>query len=142
MIADQADFRMRALGALSSYLLSSDDLLETGSPVILQTLFQALFSLQGSLLAGGDSEEASYVHELIKGIQKAGCEGLDASMLLQQYEAQLVSEADAHAILDCVIIMALAACMENAPDGEHRFILHNVVAVKVSMILFIVVQAR
>jgi hypothetical protein len=142
MIPDQKDVRMRVLGALSLCLSSSGDPFGTGSPTILQTLFQALFSLQGSLLAEGDSEEASYVQELINGVKEAGYEGLDASILIQQYGAQLLSEADAHAILDCIVIMALAACTENATDGEHRYILHNVVAAKVRINPFFFVQVK
>jgi hypothetical protein len=142
MIPDQKDVRMRVLDVLSLCLLSSGDPFGTGSPIILQTLFQALFSLQGSLLAEGDSEEASYVHELINTAKSAVREGLDASMLIQQYGTKLLSEADAHAILDCVIIMALAACTENAADGEHQYILRNVVATKVRMIPLIFVQVK
>jgi hypothetical protein len=142
MIPDQKDVRMRMLDVLSLCLASSGDPFGTGSPIILQTLFQALFSLQGSLLALGDSEGASHVHELINAVKSAGCEGLDVFMLTQQYGAQLLSEADAHAILDCVIIMALAACTENATDGEHRYILHNVVAAKVRIIPVIFVQVK
>jgi hypothetical protein len=124
---------MRVLDTLSTCLFSSGDLSKTGSVIILQTLFQALFSLQGSLLAEGDSEGASYVYELINGVKKTGCEGLNASQLTQQYGAQVRSEADAQAVLDCVIIMALATCTENAPDGERRYVLDNVIAVKVSI---------
>jgi hypothetical protein len=124
---------MRVLGALFTCLVSPGDPSKTGSVIILQTLFQALFSLQGSLLAEGDSEGASYVHELIKGVKKIACEGLNASLLMQQYGDQVRSEADAQAVLDCVIVMALAACMENAPDAERRYMLNNVMTVKVSI---------
>ena len=124
---------MRVLGALFTCLLSSGDLSKTASIIILQTLFQALFSLQASLLAEGDSEGASYVHELINGVKKTGCEGLNASLLMQQYGGQICSEADSQAVLDCVIIMALATCTENAPDGERRYMLNDVMAVKVSI---------
>jgi hypothetical protein len=142
MIPDQKVDRMRVLHALWSCLSSPEDPFGIRSPIILQTLFQALFSLQGSLLAEGDSEEASYVHGLINGVKRAGCQGLDASMLTQQYGVQIQSEADAHAILDCVIVMALAACTENATDGEHQHILPNLVAAKVRMSPFIFVQAK
>ena len=131
MILDQPDLRMGVLGALSTCLLSSSDPSKIGSVTILQTLFQVLFSLQGSLLAEGDLEGASYVLELINGVKKTGCEGLNASLVMQQFGDQIRSEADAQAVLDCLIIMALAACMENAPDGERRYMLDNVVAVKV-----------
>jgi hypothetical protein len=133
MIQDKRDIRLRVLGALSICLFSSGRPSKTGWFVILQTLFQALFSLQGSLLAEGDSEGASYVHELITGVRKVGCEGLDASLLMQQYGVQLRSEADAQAVLDCVVIMALAICTENATGGEHRYILSNVMAAKVGI---------
>src|SRR6266566_9432575 len=115
MIQDQWELRMRVLGALFTCLFSSDPS-RTESVTILQTLFQVLFSLQGSLLAEGDLEGASYVLELINDVKKAGCEGLNASLVLQQYGDQIRSEADAQAVLDCLIIMALAACMENALD--------------------------
>ena len=133
---------MRVLHALWSCLSSPEDPFGIRSPIILQTLFQALFSLQGSLLAEGDSDEASYVHGLIYGVKRAGCEGLDVSMLIQQYGVQLQSEADAHAILDCMIIMALAACTENATNGEHQHILPNLVAAKVRMSLFSFMQVK
>ncbi len=123
---------MRVLGALFTCLFSSGDPPKTGSVTILQTLFQVLFSLQGSLLAEGDSEGGSYVHELINGLKKTGCERLDASSVMQQYGDQVRSEADAQAVVDCLIIMALAACTENAPDGERRYMLNNMIAVKVS----------
>jgi hypothetical protein len=123
---------MRVLGTLSTCLFSSGDLSKTGSVIILQTLFQALFSLQGSFLAEGDSEGAAYVHELISGIKKTGSEEINTSLLMQQYGDQVRSEADAQAVLDCVTIMALAACTENAPDGERRYMLDNMMAVKVS----------
>lgn len=131
MIQDQRELRMRVLGALFTCLFSSGDPSKTGSVTILQTLFQVLFSLQGSLLAESDLEGASYVLELINGVKKTGCEGLNASLVMQQYGDQIRSEADAQAVLDCLIIMALAACTENAPDGERRYMLNNVMAVKV-----------
>lgn len=133
MIQDQREIRTRALNALFTCLFSSGDPSKIGSVVILQTLFQALFSLQGSLLVEGDSEGASYVHELINGVKKAGCEGLNATLLVQQYGDRVHPEADAQAALDCVIFMALATCTENAPDGERRFMLDNLMAVKVSI---------
>lgn len=134
MTRNQGDVRRRVLGALSTCLFPSGDLYETGSVIILQTLFQALFSLQSSLLAEGDSEGAAYVHELIDGVKMAGSKGLDAPLLMQQYGVQLHSEADARAVLDCVIIIALAACTENANDGEHHYLLSNVTAAKVGII--------
>jgi len=131
MIQDQWDLRMRVLGTLSTCSLFSGDPSRTGSVTILQTLFQTLFSLQGSLLAEGDLEGAAYVLELINGVKKTGREGLNASLVMQQYGDQIGSEADAQAVLDCLIIMALAACMENVLDGERRYMLNNVMAVKV-----------
>lgn len=142
MIQDQRELRMRVLGALFTYLSSSGDPSKTGSVTILQTLFQALFSLQGSLLAEGDLEGASYVLELINGVKKTGCEELNASLVMQQYGDQIRSDADARAVLDCLIIVALAACMENAPDGERRYMLNNVMAVKVGTNLYLFVCVK
>jgi hypothetical protein len=122
---------MRVLGALSTCLFSSGDPSKTGSVTILETLFQVLFSLQGSLLADGDLEGASYALELINNVKKTGCEWLNASLVMQQYGDQIRSEADAQAVLDCLIIMALAACTENALGGERQYMLNNVMAVKV-----------
>jgi hypothetical protein len=129
MIQDQWELRMRVLGTLS--VCSCGDALKTESVTILLTLFQVSFSLQGSLLVEGDLRGAPYVLELINVIKKTGCEGLNASLVMQQYGDQIRSEADAQAVLDCLIIMALAACMENALDGERRYMLNNVMAVKV-----------
>jgi hypothetical protein len=129
MIQDQWVLRMRVLGALS--VCTSSDPSKTGTVNILLTLFQVLFSLQGSLLAEGDSKGASYVLELINVVKKAGYEGLNASSVMQQYGDQIRSEADAQAVLDCLVIMALAACTENALNGERRYMLNNVMAVKV-----------
>jgi hypothetical protein len=131
MIQNQRELRTRVLGALSTCLFSSGDPSKTGSVTILETLFQVLFSLQGSLLAEGDSEGASYVLELINSVKKTGCEVLNASLVMQQYGDQIRSEADARAVLDCLIIMALAACTENALGGERQYMLNNVMAVKV-----------
>jgi hypothetical protein len=131
MVQDQRELRTRVLGALSTCLFSSGDPSKTGSVSILQTLFQVLFSLQGTLLASGDLEGASHVLELVNGVKKIGCEGLNASLVMQQYGDQIRSEADAQAVLDCLIIMALAACMENALDGERRHMLNKVMSVKV-----------
>jgi hypothetical protein len=133
MIQDQRDIRMRVLSVLSICLSYSSNSSETGSFVTLLTLFQALFPLQGSLLAEGDLEGASTVHELINGVKKAGCEGLNASLLMQQYGVQLRNEADAQVVLDCVIMMALAACIENVAHDEHRHMLDSVIAAKVSI---------
>ena len=119
------------LGALSTCLFSSGDPSKAGSVTILETLFQVLFSLQGSLLAEGDSEGASYVLELINSVKKTGCEVLNASLVMQQYGDQIRSEADAQAVLDCLIIIALAACTENALGGERQYMLNNVMTVKV-----------
>ena len=132
MILDQWELRMRVLGALSA--CSSGDPSKTGSVNILQTLFQVLFSLQGSLTES-DSEGASYVLKLINGIKKTGCKGLNSSLVMQQYGDQIRSEADAQAVLDCLIIMALAVCTENALDGERRYMLNNVMAMKVCTIV-------
>ncbi|KAI9457584.1 hypothetical protein BJY52DRAFT_1187192 [Lactarius psammicola] len=116
IVRDEAGVRMKALNAISTCLFSS-----------------ALFSLQVSLLAEGDSEGASHVHELIDGVRKVGRkEGLGGSILIQQYEVQLVSEADTQAILDFAVIMALAACLESAMQGEHRYILHLLAEMKES----------
>ena len=131
MIQDQWELRMRVLGSLST--CSSADPSKTGSVTILHTLFQVLFSLQGSLLAEGDLEGASYVLKLVNGVKKTGCKGLNASLVMQQYGDQIYSDADAQAVLDCLIIMALAACTENTPDGERQYMLNNVVAVKVGL---------
>lgn len=122
---------MRVLSALSICLPHSGDSPEIGSFVTLLTLLQALFPLQGSLLAEGDLEGASSVHELINGVKKAGCEVLDASLLMQQYGVQLQNEADAQAVLDCVTMMALAACIENVAHDERRHMLNSVIAAKV-----------
>ncbi|KAH9003355.1 hypothetical protein EDB86DRAFT_3073128 [Lactarius hatsudake] len=98
---DKTGVRMKALVALSTHLFSSAGLFAAGSFVHLQTLIQSLFSLQVSLLAEGDPEGASYVRELIDGVREAGRkEGLGSSMLVQKYEVQLVSKADAQAILE------------------------------------------
>ncbi|KAI0300139.1 hypothetical protein B0F90DRAFT_1817733 [Multifurca ochricompacta] len=132
MTQNQRHVRMRVLDVLTSYLFFPGAPFRIESLVTLQTLFQVLFSLQGSLLVEGDSEAASYVHDLIRRVKKVGCEGLDDSLLMQQYGAQLLSEADTRAILDCVIIMALAACMENTTSGEYQNILQNMVAAKES----------
>ncbi|KAH8987795.1 hypothetical protein EDB92DRAFT_2013926 [Lactarius akahatsu] len=130
---DKTGARMKALVALSTYLFSSAGLFAAGSFVHLQTLFQSLFSLQVSLLAEGDPEGASYVRELIDGVRKVGRkEGLGSSMLVQKYEVQLVSEADTQAILEFAVIMALAACLESAMQGEHRYILHHLAEMKES----------
>ncbi len=133
MIQDQREFRMRVLGALFTCLFSSGDSSKIGSVTILQTLFQVLFSLQGALLSEGDSEGASYVLELTHGVKKTGSEELNASLVTQQYGDKIRSEADAQAVLDCLIIMALAACTENAPHGERRYMLRKVMDMKVSM---------
>ena len=125
---------MKALVALSTCLFPSVGLFVNHSFVHLQTLFQALFSLQGSLLAEGDSEGASYVHELIDGVRKAvSKEGLGGSIVIQQYEVQLFSEADTQAILDLAVIMGLAACLESAMQGEHRYILRHLMEMMVSI---------
>lgn len=131
MIQDKAGVRMKALVALSTCLFSSAGPFVTGSFVHLQTLFQALFSLRGSLLAEDESEGASYVHELIDGVKKAGSkEWLGGSVLVQQYEVQFVSEADTKAVVDFAVIMALAACLESAMQGEHRYILYLLAEMK------------
>ena len=124
---------MRVLSAFSTCLSYLDDPSRIGSFVTLLTLFQALFSLQGSLLVEGDSEGASYVHQLINDVKKAGCEGIDTSLLMQQYEVQLRSKADAEVALDCIIMMALAACIQNVSQDGHRHILNNVMRAKVRM---------
>jgi hypothetical protein len=121
------------LSALSTCPSYSGDPSRIGSVVTLLTLFQALFSLQGSLLVEDDSEGASYVHQLIDDVKKTGCEGIDTSLLMQQYDVQLRSKADAEAALDCVIMMALAACIENVSHDGHRHILSNVMRAKVRM---------
>jgi len=133
MIQDQRNTRMRVLSALSTCLSYSGDPSRIGSFVTLLTLFQALYSLQGSLLVDDDSEGASCVHRLINDVKKAGCEGIDTSLLMQQYEVQLRSKADAEVALDCIIMMALAACLENVTHDGHRHILNNVMRAKVRM---------
>jgi hypothetical protein len=134
MIQDKADVRMKALVALSTSLFPSVGRFAIRSFVHLQTLFQALFALRGSLLAEGDSKGASYILELIDGVRKVAHKGgLGGSMLIQQYEIKLRSEADTQAILDFAVIMALAACLENAMQGEHRYILHHLTEMTVSM---------
>jgi hypothetical protein len=134
MIQDKASVRMKALVALSTCLFPSVGRSATRSFIHLQTLFQALFSLQGSLLAESDSEGASYVLELIDGVRKvAHQEGLGGHMLIQQYEVQLGSEADTQAILDFAVIMALSSCLENATQGEHRHILYHLTEMTVSV---------
>lgn len=125
---------MKTLVVLSACLFPSVGRSATRSFIHLQTLLQALFSLQASLLAEGDSEGASYVLELIDGVRKvAHQEGLGGAMLIQQYEVQLGSEADARAVLDFAVIMALASCLENATQGEHRYILHHLTEMTVSI---------
>ncbi|KAI9507284.1 hypothetical protein F5148DRAFT_1285409 [Russula earlei] len=105
MIQDQRHVRMRVLAILSTCLFSSGHPFGTGSFITVQTLFQTLFSLQGSLLEEDDSEGASYVTELINDAKKA--------------------RTDAQAVMDCMIIIALSACVENATYGEHQYVLNN-----------------
>ena len=137
MIHDKADIRMKALIALSTSLFPTVGRFVIRSFVHLQTLFQALFALRGSLLAEGDSEGASYILELIDRVRKVVHKGgLGGSMLIQQYEVKLGSEADTQAILDITVIMALAACLENAMQGEHRYILRHLTEMTVSMSYF------
>ena len=124
---------MKALIALSTCLSPPVGRSATRSFIHLQTLFQALFSLQGSLLAEGDSEGASYVLELIDGMRKVAHKELGDSMLIQQYEVQLGSEADTQAVLDFVVIMALSSCLENAMQSEHRYILRHLTEMMVSI---------
>ncbi|KAH9960690.1 hypothetical protein BC827DRAFT_1268087 [Russula dissimulans] len=50
----------------------------------------------------------------------------------EHYGVQLRNEADALAVIDCVVIMALGACTEHAVIGEHQHILNNVVDAKES----------
>jgi len=109
---------MRVLSALAICLSYSGDPSEIGLFVILSTLFQVLFSLQGSLLAEGDSEGASYVQNLINGVTRVGREGIDASLLMQQYGVQLRSEADVQAVLDCVINQQ---CPFTTARPQHHF---------------------
>ena len=133
MIQDKVDVRMKALIALSTCLFPSVGRSSTRSFIHLQTLFQALFSLQGSLLSEGDSEGASRVLELIDGVRKVAPQDFGGSMLIQQYEVQLGSEADTQAILDFAVIMALSSCLENATESEHRYILHHLTEMLVSI---------
>ena len=76
------------------------------------------------------------MHELIDGVRKVVLkEGLGGSTLIHQYEVQLASEADTQEVLDYLVIMALAACLECAMRGEHRYILHHLTEMMVSISL-------
>ncbi|KAI0266517.1 hypothetical protein BC834DRAFT_823723 [Gloeopeniophorella convolvens] len=127
MMQSQRDVRMRLLGLLSSCLFTSGSSFRTGSPTILQTLFQALFSIQAALLADADADGASYLRELVAGVRKGSSEDLDGLLLEQQYGVQVLSDADAAAAVDCLMVMALAACLENSPERERQHVIHYLI---------------
>ena len=106
------DLRLRILGALSSTVFAPGVAFCAESPLVLQTLLQALFSLLASLSALDDAHEAAnLVRELIVGALHGACGDLDPSLVLQDFGAKMKRAEDVF-VKDCVVLLALSSCLE------------------------------
>ncbi|KAI0319315.1 hypothetical protein OF83DRAFT_1055215 [Amylostereum chailletii] len=104
--------RLRLLGVLSSGLFAPGVTFRADSPFVLQTVLQALFSLQAALSSQPNThEEVDYVRELIVGAMHGACGDLEPSLVKTDYGVD-ASHDDDGLIKECVVAQALSACLE------------------------------
>lgn len=116
------DLRARVLGALSSTVFAPGVIFRAESPLVLQTLLQALFSLLASLSAlDGAYEESSLVRELIVGALHGACGDLEPSLVLQDFGTKM-RRADDVFVKDCVVVQALSSCLELEAPAHRPYI--------------------
>ena len=119
---------------LSTGLFAPSVTFFANSPFVLQTLLQALFSLQAALSSQLDThEEVDYVRELIIGAMHGACGDLDLSLVKADYGVDALREDDG-LIKECVVAQALSACLELESPSSKPAIVQYMAEVRVSKI--------
>lgn len=109
--------RMRILGTLSSILFSRERTFEADSPLVLQTLFQALLTLKYnlSLSASSTAEVLQSIAGYISAVQGGGCGELNAADVEKEFGVRFSSKDSESVVREAIITEAVINCVELGP---------------------------
>ncbi|OCH88423.1 hypothetical protein OBBRIDRAFT_734457 [Obba rivulosa] len=118
--------RIRILGALSSLLFSRDGSFEASSPVILQTLLQAMFSLLLALSSSPKAtREAESLRAYISALRDGQCGTPSMPSVEKEYGARSSKYDSDPQTRDALVSESIVSCFEIAPQSSKRWILRK-----------------
>lgn len=126
--------RSRLFGIMYSLLFPRIPGFQASSPIIIQTLVQALFNLLAVLSTApqgvGDpvlSQDIDSVRDLIQRVASGGCGPLSQDDVEQEYNAIVTSKDDSSVVRTTILLEGVMRCMENGDERHRRWILGHAV---------------
>lgn len=115
---------MRILGTLSSILFSRDRTFFSDSPVLLQTLIQALLSLKYHLSTSTSATaEVQSIAGYISEVQAGKCGELTKDSVEKEFGVRFSSNDNEAAAREAIIMESVVNCIEIGPVGARRWAL-------------------
>ncbi|GJE94860.1 hypothetical protein PsYK624_110360 [Phanerochaete sordida] len=119
--------RKRILGTISAILFSRGRSFVADSPVVLQTLLQALFSLQYNLIASRAApDEVQSVAGYIAGVQAGSCGQLTAATVEKEFGVRFSESDNEVNVREAVITEGFVSCVETGPAEGRRWALSTI----------------
>lgn len=91
---------------------------------------QALFSLAPSFIVS-DPQDGQQIKKLITEIKSGCCGDLEQTSVEEEYNALYIAKDTTQLVRDAVIQEALMGCLENGAEATRRWILKNVIEVRI-----------
>lgn len=118
------------MGTLSSILFSRDKTFVAESPVVLQTLLQALFSLQYMLSQSPSANaEAQSVAEFVTAIRSGGCGELSQPFVEKEFGVRYSRKHNETMVFESIVAESAIRCLDVGPPDGRRWVLRNLVMV-------------
>ena len=123
--------RIRVLGTLSSILFSRDRTFQADSPIILQTLLQALFSLRYSLsLSSHSASEMESLAGYVAAICNGSCGELSSSAIEMEFGVRFAQSDTETLVRDILVTESLIRCLQVGDVKNQRWMLRTMLAVR------------
>ncbi|EKM57985.1 uncharacterized protein PHACADRAFT_139496 [Phanerochaete carnosa HHB-10118-sp] len=114
--------KMRILGTLSAILFSRGRSFVADSPMVLQTLLRALFSLQYNLIASQSAAaEVQSIAGYISAIQTGSCGQLIPTSVEKEFGIPLSDNDNEAVVREAVITEGVVSCIETGPADGRRW---------------------
>ena len=127
--ARPSQFRAETIGAISTLLFSRDATFRTDSPVLLQTVLQALASLLSTLSSSHGEFES--VKGLILEVWNGGSGLLSKESIEQEFGTRFSSSDTEHDIREALATESVLKCVAYGSLKTRTWVLHNLVEVYV-----------
>ena len=125
--AQPSQFRAEIIGSMSTLLFSRDATFRTESPVLLQTVLQALFSLLPTLSSSPGEFES--VKELILEVWNGGSGLLSNESIEQEFGTHLSSSDTENVIREALAVESVLKCVAYGSLKTRTWVLLNIVEV-------------